>query len=310
MSDFNPLTHDEITSQLAAADTGDVFRTLLCLLSRCNASGCKAAMQFVESQRLLPVELSAKLCGRPSGDSNEAAWVEPVAGSKMIWIGPGPFYLGSQREPHRSGGYYLAEHPVTNQQFQQFLSETNYQPTDSLAGDFLTHWKKKMPLRLAQHPVTWVSMIDALHYCHWAGLDLPTQWLWEKAARGPDGDTFPWGSNFLRSKTPLANVCSTSTKPIGKYAKVRSHYGCQDLVGNVSEWCHVGDAQNPGAFPRRPVMALCSELTAGQSTQSAVRGACFLRKNQRRYVAWSPRMLAAARRNRWVGFRVAFYPVA
>src|SRR5262249_46173214 len=122
------------------------------------------------------------------------SWVNPVDGSEMVWIPPGPFLVTRQRRLAFCPGFSLARHPVTNGPFRQFRIETKYPPP---AGHpepekFLAHWPEgDIPAGLEEHPVVWVSFIDALAYCRWAGLTLPGEWQWEKAARGPDGRLFP-----------------------------------------------------------------------------------------------------------------------
>ena len=44
-----------------------------------------------------------------------------------------------------------------------------------------------------------------------------------------------------------------------------------------------------------------------QRVQAAVRGPCFLRAGPKGTRAWQPRRLSVNRRNRWVGFRPAFF---
>jgi serine/threonine-protein kinase len=246
------------------------------------------------------------------------AWVNPVDGSEMIWIPPGPFFVGPETERRaRCDGFSLARHPVTNAQFQKFLTESNYKPLpehDS-AELFLAHWEGgAIPAGLEHHPVVYVSFLDAMAYCNWAGVTLPTEWQWEKAARGPEGRPFPWGteppvppSRPWETEKPaagarLANVHAQGTRPVGSYPRTRTPYGCEDLIGNVSEWCWMTEGDDPASARRE---ALEEWWFYNASVYAAVRGSCFLRRNPRRMVAWHRRRLSVTRRNQWVGFRPA-----
>ncbi len=255
----------------------------------------------LENDLIVPLETPSDGKALAQG-AKVPSWINPVDGSEMVWIPPGPFVVGAKKEKAECKGFSLARHPVTNAAFARFLKETGYQPPADHPDPnlFLYHWDKgKIPEKGEDHPVVYVSLIDAIHYCRWAGLSLPTEWLWEKAARGPDGRPYPWGEQRpISGKVRLAHVQADDTCAVGSYQRTRSPYGCEDLVGNVSEWCLTTADGTYGEMPPP-----WPEVPPGP--YAAVRGSCFLRTDPAGMVAWHRRRLSITRRNQWVGFRPA-----
>ncbi len=174
--------------------------------------------------------------------------------------------------------FWLARYPVTYRQWKDFLDDTQYQWLGNWYA-IRSGWRgwsrrfaicQSYPAHLAGYPMVDVTLADALAYCTWLSnqlgvtCTLPTEFQWEKAARGPDGRRFPWGETYprpelARLKTThrlgldyyLHNLLVKPQKelarsgwywrigiplPVGSIKENVSPYGCYDMAGNIWEW--------------------------------------------------------------------------
>ena len=110
--------------------------------------------------------------------------------------------------------FYIDKFEVTYEEFIVFKPQAKY------------------PTKQINLPVRGVNEYEAEAYCIWIGKRLPTEYEWEKAARGKDNRLFVWGSNF---KKGYANF-GKQVMPINSLGDDVSSYGVWGMNGNVSEW--------------------------------------------------------------------------
>lgn len=171
--------------------------------------------------------------------------INPKDGAALIFIPAGEFIMGSndgngdEKPLHKVtlSGYYIYKTPVTVGMYEKFCKETNHPmppEPDHDGAHFNPNWSKK------DHPIVNVSWNDAMAYCQWAGVKLPTEAQWEKAARGTDGRKFPWVGEFdinnLWCSKEKGNDAG-GTAPVGSYPSGASPFGVLDMAGNVWQWC-------------------------------------------------------------------------
>jgi len=156
----------------------------------------------------------------------------------MVQIPAGKFAMGTNYERADAhdqpkhlvnlSAYFIDKYPVTNAQYARFVVQTKHRPP--------LDWENgKIPDDKLLHPVTMVSWYDAKAYCEANNKRLPTEAEWEKAARGPDGNRWPWGNTMDPSRVnTYYNIGSTTQ--VTQFTNGVSPYGVFDLAGNVSEW--------------------------------------------------------------------------
>ncbi|HTJ44495.1 MAG TPA: SUMF1/EgtB/PvdO family nonheme iron enzyme [Kofleriaceae bacterium] len=147
--------------------------------------------------------------------------------------------------------------PVTNAAYAEFVdaggapAPTMDEATWKRQG-FDQDWKTEVerfvwkdghpPPDRVDHPVVLVTWDQASAYCAWRGRlvgatrRLPTAIEFEKAARGQNGDVFPWGEDFDATKLVSRASGTDDTAPVGSLLAGKSAFGVLDVAGNIYQW--------------------------------------------------------------------------
>ncbi len=219
-----------------------------------------------------------------------------AASEGMIWIPPGYVRMGIPGEPLATpihdvwvDGFWIGKYSVTNGEYSEFIDAGGYDNPEwwiPVGWDWRVAQNITLPANWdsdeyhgggvpgnESFPVYGVSWWEADAYCRWAGMRLPTEVEWEKAARGgcemwgdpdqcdgADTPTYPWGegisgqrANYWDSGDPYED--NGWTTPVGYYDGSNhggfqtidspSPYGLYDAAGNVFTWTSTGWAGYP-----------------------------------------------------------------
>ncbi|PJZ69182.1 sulfatase [Leptospira perolatii] len=191
-----------------------------------------------------------------SGESKSPSGCNGQNVEGMKCIPGGEFIRGSNRhEPDEKpeariyiSDFYMDTYEVTNEDFDKCVRAGKCK--DCLVTKKCNYVGPKYgaPYLKPKQPAVGISWYSASEYCKWAGKRLPTEAEWEKAARGPDGNMYPWGNEPATCKNSVImeddrkGCVPVAIQPPHKMptsevgTRAPGVYGLYDMAGNSWEW--------------------------------------------------------------------------
>jgi formylglycine-generating enzyme required for sulfatase activity len=162
--------------------------------------------------------------------------------TEMVFVSAGEFTMGSndgendEKPPHTVylDAFWIDKYEVTNALYKKCVDAGKCTAPSSIKSSTRISYYGNAPFD--NYPAIYVSWNSANAYCAWAGKHLPTEAQWEKAARGTDARTYPWGNTFDKDKLNSSEGGKGDTSAVGSYPAGVSPYGALDMSGNVYEW--------------------------------------------------------------------------
>lgn len=177
--------------------------------------------------------------------------VSPTDGMPQVYIPAGTFHMGGfdvraapDEFPAREvtlAAFWMDQFEVTNAMYRLCVGAGVCTDPQDLSSSRRPEYYVIPEFK--DYPVVYVTWGQAQAYCGWAGRRLPTEAEWERAARGDDMRTFPWGEDKPDYRFANFNFIVRDTTRVGSYPMGAGPFGVFDMAGNVAEWTN--DFYNP-----------------------------------------------------------------
>ncbi len=161
----------------------------------------------------------------------------------LVYVPAGKFLMGSgdgnsdEKPIHTVNldAFWIDQIEVTNAMYAKCVADDGACKEPTNASSY-THPSYYNNSGFSNYPVLYVDWNMAKAYCSWADRRLPTEAEWEKAARGTEALTYPWGEGIDCDKANYSGRCVGDALPVKSYPNGFSPYGAYDMAGNVWEW--------------------------------------------------------------------------
>ena len=162
-------------------------------------------------------------------------------GMVMVYVPAGEFTMGSDSNSDEQpigqvnlDAFWIDQTEVTNVMYAQCVKNSGCTLPSSESS--FSHNSYYGNPEFDNYPVIYVDWNQAKDYCSWVGRKLPSEAEWEKAARGTDQRTYPWGEEIDCDISNFNFKCFGDTTKVGNYLDGASLYSTFDMAGNVWEW--------------------------------------------------------------------------
>ena len=211
----------------------------------------------------------------------EGVKISSVDGMTQLFIPTGTVYMGGldvlrdndEIPAHKVqiNAYWVDQVEVTNGMYNLCVQAGTCRPPVNRSSDNRFDYFGNPEFQ--DYPVVYVSWVDANLYCQWAERRLPTEAEWERAARGDDMRTFPWGNEPPNSKNSNTGNSVGDTTRVGSYAEGASAFGAFDMAGNVWEW--VADYYKANYYESSPAENPTGPENSSGTNFRVIRGGSF-----------------------------------
>ncbi len=181
----------------------------------------------------------------------------------MMLVPAGRFLYGEDKRATIVPDFYIDRSEVSNAHYAKFCGETGH----ALPAGF--------PQDRTDLPVVNVTIVDAQAFAKWARKRLPNSQEWEKAARGTDGRTFPWGNQAEPARANVSDNPQAQRKlaPVNAYFEGESPFKVLQMAGNVLEY--VDDQITPSAMAVQQFATVLKPPAMANEPWYSVKGGSF-----------------------------------
>ena len=184
---------------------------------------------------------------------------------QMVLVPGGPFKGGNDNREANVPAFYIDKTEVTNAVYRKFCEATNR----PLPQGF--------PTDQPELPVVNITVADANAFAKWAQKRLPTALEWEKAARGTEGKSWPWGPASdprLANVSDNPNMTERKLLPAMSMTESGSPYGLVHMAGNVLEF--IGEEITPSTEAIEHYSKIVNPPPAMNEPWYSMKGGSFL----------------------------------